>query len=246
MTEQPSVIFLSTWGASLLVPYLTAFENQGIKVLCIVFDGERSEKSKGIHRDRTAGFFHNQSMFDVEKMQVPGYFVNNHNGEQCIELVRDLGCEILVNAGIRRILSAEILASADIGVVNSHPGLMPKYRGCSCLEWSIFNDDAVGSTCHFMNEAIDAGPIVFQEEMKVQPNEVYESVRARIIEHAAEVAASGVRRIIDEGLRPDCLPKVSTDSYFDVMSQDQFEQVRQKMVAGKYQCAGPPSKQNLP
>jgi methionyl-tRNA formyltransferase len=234
MMPQPNVLILSTWGASILVPYLEAFQNHGIGIQAIIFDGVQSKTSLDIHNERTKGFFQDRSIFDLKGLMVPGYFIDNHNGVDCLDLIRSLKGQILVNAGVRRILSADLLAAADIGIINSHPGIMPKYRGCSCLEWAIFNDDAVGSTCHFMNAEIDAGPIIFQAEMPIRPGEVYESVRARIINHGAETAAKGCRRVIDESLHPERMPPVPTDSYFDLMSEKQFQEVRRKLSEDRY------------
>ena len=38
----------------------------------------------------------------------------------------------------------KIIDSLKYGILNVHPGILPKYKGRTCVEWSIFNDDKVG------------------------------------------------------------------------------------------------------
>lgn len=49
--------------------------------------------------------------------------------------------------------------------MNCHPGLLPKFRECTCVEWAVYLDEEVGNTVHFMNEKIDEGPIIVQEAL---------------------------------------------------------------------------------
>lgn len=186
MNTNRSIIVFSTWRSPILVPYLRALHEVGIPVASIVFDGERNERSAQIHRDRTRGFFEDESIFELEDLGIPSYFVKNHNAKPSTDLLGHLGPDIIINGGVPRFLKPQLLAAASTGVVNSHPGLLPKYRGATCLEWALRNDDPLGATCHFMNEEIDAGPIVYREEMPVYCGQPYEELRARIIGHSAD------------------------------------------------------------
>jgi methionyl-tRNA formyltransferase len=53
-----------------------------------------------------------------------------------------------------------------LGILNVHPSLLPKYRGASPIETAILNDDKnTGVTIMLMDEKMDHGPIVLQEEL---------------------------------------------------------------------------------
>lgn len=230
----PRIVVLSSWRSPGLAPVLEQMTAEGLPIHSVIFDGEKSERSLQIHEDRTRGYFQGKTFFDLEGLRLPSYFVRDHNGEHCLSLLAQIKPDLLINGGIRRILKPPLLAAASIGVVNGHPGLFPKYRGCSCLEWAVYNDDPVGATCHFMNPGIDAGPVIYSEPMPVGQGEPYEQLRSRILDHAARVLAKGIRRVLQEDLRPEQLPPLNSDSYFKVIPDSAMAEVRRKLRTGAY------------
>lgn len=236
-----NIVVLSSWRSHFLAPTLEALARAGLVPAAIVFDGEKDDRSLGIHRSRTQGFASDRSIFDLESLRLPGYFVRDHNSPLSVDLIRSFQADLLVNGGVRRILRRPLLETPRIGVINSHPGILPKYRGCECVEWAIYNDEPVGATCHFMNTEIDAGPVVLSERMPILRGEPYEAVRARIITHCSDVLARGILRIWDEGLSPARMPPVSTDSYFKVMPESLLEEVKRKLRDGTYKAYDEPS-----
>ena len=58
--------------------------------------------------------------------------------------------DLLVNAGTPRILKSNLLKAPSIGVINCHPGILPDFRGCTCVEWAIYLDQPIGNTVHLI------------------------------------------------------------------------------------------------
>src|ERR1051325_4993251 len=50
-----------------------------------------------------------------------------------------------------------VIASCGLGILNAHPGALPKYRGRSVMEWSLLCGDVTGVTVFFIDEGIDTG-----------------------------------------------------------------------------------------
>lgn len=66
-------------------------------------------------------------------------------------------------AGYTWLLPPEVLAIPRLGVVNSHPSLLPRHRGPYPIAWAIREGDAeLGMTVHLMDERFDTGPILAQ------------------------------------------------------------------------------------
>jgi hypothetical protein len=58
--------------------------------------------------------------------------------------------------------------SFKLGILNSHIGILPEYRGRSVMEWSILNGDPTGVTVFFIDSGIDTGEkIVLQQKIDV-------------------------------------------------------------------------------
>ncbi len=58
------------------------------------------------------------------------------------------------------IIKNDFLNVPTKGVLNFHPGILPRYRGLRPTIWSLYNCDPVGATVHFIDEGIDTGPIL--------------------------------------------------------------------------------------
>jgi methionyl-tRNA formyltransferase len=66
-------------------------------------------------------------------------------------------------AGYRWLLPPEVLAIPRLGVVNSHPALLPRHRGPYPFAWAIREGDTeLGLTLHLMDETFDTGPVLAQ------------------------------------------------------------------------------------
>ncbi len=236
MNKKINIAIFSSWDNSKLYYLLDELYKNDLNVQALILDGVISEKAKQIHLERTKEFFQALDFFDIEKFSCPIYLVKNHNDSNCCALLRKLKVDLVLNGGTPRILKSEIFSVPRIGILNCHPGILPKYRGCTCVEWSIYNDDEVGATCHFMTEKIDAGPIVCSEEMKVNAGDLYEKVRANMIFHQYKVMVKGIKRIITEGLNPN-LMKTQDESlaqYHKVIPEDKLDVVKYKLKNRTY------------
>lgn len=227
-----SVTILSSDGSSLLGPVIRRFLSDGIEIDHILIDGKLSEKDQKILSTRLKSGYHVESVSDLKQTGLR--FINcDHRSDECLEIIKQIGSSYLINAGTPRILKPEILTSTK-GVINCHPGLLPKYQGCTCVEWAIYNDDPVGVTAHFMDEKIDTGPILLQEKLSIELNEKYESIRTRLIELTAQVLSQAVQKCFKENLSPSVLPSQSKGQYHKPISDELLTEVKLKLIEGRY------------
>jgi phosphoribosylglycinamide formyltransferase-1 len=123
-----------------------------------------------------------------------------HDAEMITELLRR-DVELVCLAGYMRLLSKDFIHAFPDKIINIHPSLLPAFPGLNVQQQAI--DAGVktsGCTVHFVNEDLDAGPIILQRTVEVKDNDTAETLAARILdqEHGAYVDA--VRRIVG-GLR---------------------------------------------
>lgn len=89
-----------------------------------------------------------------------------------IEKVRSKNADIGIVASYNKKFPKVLLDSVKLGFVNSHPSLLPLYRGGNPYFYPIFNDDKItGVTLHFMDEDYDTGDIIFQQNIPLFPYE---------------------------------------------------------------------------
>lgn len=79
---------------------------------------------------------------------------------------------LVINAGCYYIYPANILGNPNLTIINFHNGLLPDYRGMNAASWAIWNCESIaGITWHIVVEAVDAGPILWQDVVQIQEDE---------------------------------------------------------------------------
>ncbi len=231
--------FLSSIKSPLLGYYLRGFFDRGVPVEAVLLDEKTfSAKEEGLFQERTRGQWCVETLYDLEKLAVPFYFVKDHNGDACIDLIKRLGLDLLVNATTLRILKHPVLDAAPRGVLNCHPGMLPGYRGCTCVEWAIYEDQPVGNTAHFMSPGIDEGPIVYQESIRFSKQDDYHAVRLKVYRQSLGVLVKAVRRIERENLTCANTPAQAQGRYYRVIDDKKLHTVKDKLKTGSYTYQG--------
>lgn len=94
--------------------------------------------------------------------------VSSVNSQQTIELLKSLKPDLIIVNGTR-IISKKVLSAVECPFINTHAGITPKYRGVHGSYWALVNNDAEnnGVTVHFVDEGIDTGNIIYQENISV-------------------------------------------------------------------------------
>ncbi|MEX1046755.1 MAG: phosphoribosylglycinamide formyltransferase [Actinomycetota bacterium] len=89
-------------------------------------------------------------------------------------------------AGFMRILGPEFVKAFRGRMLNIHPSLLPAFPGAHSVGDALrAGVEKTGVTIHFVDEQVDHGPIVAQEEVPVLPGDDWESLEARVhsVEH---------------------------------------------------------------
>ena len=137
------------------------------------------------------------------------------------ELVRSVAAyepDVIVLAGFMRVLSGAFLRRWPERVLNTHPSLLPAFRGAHAVREALeYGVKVTGSTVHVVDEQVDHGPIVAQRAVAIRDDDDEASLHARIkaVEHelfpaCVKLACQGrlrvegrhVRTLPDETARP--------------------------------------------
>ncbi len=100
--------------------------------------------------------------------------------------------DFIALAGYMRLLSSEFVAKYPNRILNIHPSLLPAFPGVDAQKQAIdYGVRVSGCTVHFVDENLDAGPIIVQRAVEVRDGDDAGSLAARILEqeHLAYVEA---------------------------------------------------------
>jgi methionyl-tRNA formyltransferase len=133
---------------------------------------------------------------------IPVHEVGDVNGDETQQLLRDLAPDVVVLGGSSRLVKPNVMRLAKVGMLNSHPGLLPDYRGMDVVGWAIYNADPVGATCHFIDEGADTGPILKREVVPFKKGESLLEIRVRVMRVAAKIMVLALGEVIAGTAKP--------------------------------------------
>lgn len=167
-----------------------------------------------------------------EKLYIPTYLFKNHSSTVTENFIKDQKIDLLVNAGTPRILKSNLLKAPSIGIINCHPGILPDFRGCTCVEWAIYLDQPIGNTVHLMTDKIDEGPIILKETVNFSKSDKYSDVRIKVYEHGFDLFARAIRIILDGNIIDYSYEKGG--NYYKVIDENKMKNVIDKIELGQY------------
>jgi len=130
----------------------------------------------------------------IETALVPG-----GADEVVAETLGAAGIDLVVLAGYMRIVGPETLRAFDGRILNTHPSLLPSFRGGHAVRDALATGVRVtGCTVHLVTEVLDGGPILAQESVPVLPGDDEATLHERIkaVEH--RLLPATVARVLAE------------------------------------------------
>ena len=94
--------------------------------------------------------------------------------------------ELICLAGYMRLLLPSFINKYREKIINIHPALLPSFKGIRGIKDALdYGVKVTGVTVHFVNEDMDAGPIILQEAVTIEDNDTKETLAEKIhkIEH---------------------------------------------------------------
>jgi len=120
-----------------------------------------------------------------------------------VERLGGLASEVIVVAALGKMLPKSVLELPRRGCVNIHPSLLPKYRGASPVASAILaGDDVTGVSLMLLDEGMDTGPLLGQEQVKIAPEDTTGSLTDKLSLVAAELLGEVLPRWLAGDIQP--------------------------------------------
>jgi len=110
--------------------------------------------------------------------------------------------DLVVMAGFMRILTPAFVERYRGRIMNIHPSLLPAFAGLDTHRRALEAGVRVhGCTVHFVNAALDNGPIIIQAAVPVQPGDTEERLAARVLAEEHRIYPQAIRWFCEERIR---------------------------------------------
>ncbi len=134
--------------------------------------------------------------------------------DQTRDLFASYEADLVVVVAYGRILPPEYLRAPKRGCINVHFSLLPLYRGAAPVNWALINGEAkTGVTTMFIEEQLDAGPILLQRETEIGGTETAPELMSRLAPLGAELLSETLARL--DAITP--VPQADAEATFAPM-----------------------------
>ena len=122
----------------------------------------------------------------------------NLKDETFIEELKALNANLQIVVAFR-MLPEVVWKMPKYGTFNLHASLLPNYRGAAPIHWAIINGETkTGVTTFFIDEKIDTGAIILQEETEILPNETVGGLYHKLM-HLGSTLVLKTVKLIESG-----------------------------------------------
>jgi len=106
--------------------------------------------------------------------------------------------DLVCLAGYMRLLSAYFVAAFPNRILNIHPSLLPAFPGLEAQRQALEHGAKFsGCTVHFVDENLDAGPIVMQAVVPIEDADTPETLAERILREEHRIYSEAVRVVLE-------------------------------------------------
>lgn len=197
------VIFFGT--PAFAVPTLTALFHSEEEVIAVV---TQPDKRKGRYRL--------PSPSAVKELALQNYCTvlqpSTLKEAAFLQELSAMNPDVIVVVAYGKILPPSVLSLPPHGCINVHASLLPKYRGAAPIQWSIINGENVtGVTTMHMDEGLDTGGILLQQEIPISNDDNAETLGRKISELGASLLLKTLKGIEEGSIKR--IPQTGTPTY---------------------------------
>ena len=129
--------------------------------------------------------------------------------EKVFEIIKENQTKFGIVAQYGKIIPKNIIDLFELGILNVHPSLLPKYRGANPIQNVLYNGEKLtGVSIMLIDELMDHGPILAQKEIIINEDDDFESLYLK----SAEISKKLLVETLDLYLAHKIIPSVQDDS----------------------------------
>jgi methionyl-tRNA formyltransferase len=172
----------------------------------------------------------------AEERRLPLLEIGSVRDDGALDAIREAEPDVLAVVAYGEILPRPVLELAPMGAVNLHFSLLPRWRGASPVRRAIWEgDETTGVTTMLLDEGLDTGPILLQQEEDIAPDDDAGSLGQRLAAIGASLLVRTIEGLAEGSIEPrrqdetlaTQAPKLTKEDRRLIWSRDAGHLVRQ-------------------
>jgi phosphoribosylglycinamide formyltransferase 1 len=148
------------------------------------------ETAQGIEKARARG---------IEARVIPSKGLEREAYDrQVVAALQEKNVDLVCLAGYMRLLSPYFVAAFPQRILNIHPSLLPAFPGLEPQRQALEHGAKFsGCTVHFVDETLDAGPIIVQAVVPIEDRDTPDTLAERILREEHRIYTEAVRIVLE-------------------------------------------------
>lgn len=193
---------------------LQAIHQSQHKIVGVVTVADKaSGRGQKIHESpvKTFAVENHLPVFQPEKLRNPEF----------LKSIKDLDADVFVVVAFR-MMPKVLFEMPKLGTFNLHASLLPDYRGAAPINYAVINgEQKTGATTFFINEKIDEGNILLQQEIEISPEENAGELHDRLMEMGAKLVVKTLDGLAENSIEEKPQPDVEhPKNAFKIFKED--------------------------
>lgn len=165
----------------------------------------------------------NQSPVKIYAVEnnIPVFQPEKLRNTEFLDQLKQLNADVFVVVAFR-MMPKVLFEMPRLGTFNLHASLLPDYRGAAPINFAVINgEEKSGATTFFINEKIDEGNILLQEELPILPDENAGSLHDRLMEMGAKLVVKTLDGLAENTIAERPQPEVEQPkNAFKIFKED--------------------------
>ena len=121
-----------------------------------------------------------------------------------VAALQEANVDLVCLAGYMRLLSPHFVSAFPNRIINIHPSLLPAFPGLESQRQAIEHGAKFsGCTVHFVDENLDAGPIILQACVPIEDDDTPDTLAERILKQEHRIYTEAVKIVLEGRYRID-------------------------------------------
>jgi methionyl-tRNA formyltransferase len=145
---------------------------------------------------------HYSSLLWAMRNEIEILTTSNVNSQDVIDKLNAMKLDLIISASMNQIVNKEILKMPTKKCINVHCAPLPRYGGMSPYIWALANnEDQSAATIHYMEEGLDIGDIILQDDIPILNKDSAFALFYRCCKRASELLITVVNDIEADTVR---------------------------------------------
>jgi len=193
LPSHPKLVFMGT--PEFAIPTLKSLIHHGHDIIAVVTQPDRP---KGRGRKPMASPVKLLAMEHGIEVLQPEKASDQH----FCQLITGKEPDLIIVIAFGQILKRSLFTIPKLGVINIHASFLPQYRGAAPIQWVIMNNESkTGLTVMRMDEGLDTGPILFQEEVPILRDETAGQLHDRLALKAGDLIIKSLNQMTEKSIK---------------------------------------------